>query len=226
MLGVVVPFWEREHHLAQLRVSMRAHMRIHHPSLHYVIVVSEPEDDAKPFNRGMMKNIGFLEAEKVGCTHCAFHDVDMLPMTKGCDYSAPEVPARLASQFVTTDLSEKPRNAWRFFFGGVVIMKNKHFRAANGYSNEYWGWGAEDEDLRWRLLKANIGLAHKLGVYKVFRHPSHRNIDKDLPGKNADRLRRVKAGEVDISNDGLLSLSYEVVSTHRDGEVLRVRVRI
>ena len=27
------------------------------------------------------------------------------------------------------------------FIGGIMIMKNEDFRAINGLSNKYWGWG-------------------------------------------------------------------------------------
>ena len=30
------------------------------------------------------------------------------------------------------------------------------FKKVNGYSNEYWGWGFEDDDLLMRLTEQNI----------------------------------------------------------------------
>ena len=36
------------------------------------------------------------------------------------------------------------------------------FKKVNGYSNEYWGWGFEDDDLLMRLTEQNIFTDTKL----------------------------------------------------------------
>jgi hypothetical protein len=95
--------------------------------------------DDKPFNRGKLLNIGFLEAERLGCSYVVFHDVDMLPFQ--VDYSFSNTPIHLATNFdEVSEISET-------YFGGVTIFPLNDFKEANGFPNEYWGWGFEDDEL-------------------------------------------------------------------------------
>ena len=45
--------------------------------------------------------------------------------------------------------------------GGVLLIHNKHFMTANGYSTVYHGFGGEDDDLALRyLLLCNSTIPH------------------------------------------------------------------
>lgn len=35
-------------------------------------------------------------------------------------------------------------------FGGICAIRTEQFVAINGFSNSYWGWGGEDDDLSMR----------------------------------------------------------------------------
>ena len=53
----------------------------------YKIFVIEHKIMEKPFNRGWLLNVGFEISKKQGYDYFCFHDVDMLPQDKSCDYS-------------------------------------------------------------------------------------------------------------------------------------------
>jgi hypothetical protein len=84
-----------------------------------------------------------------------FHDVDMIPLH--VDYSYSDFPIHLATGF-KQDEDEKPREFFDEYFGGVTLFPMKDFKKINGYSNKYWGWGYEDDDLRLRCIKKGIEL--------------------------------------------------------------------
>ena len=59
------------------------------------------------------------------------------------------------------------RLAYEELVGGVLNMRTEHFQRVNGYSNLYWGWGAEDDDMAYRfsilLLLGDEGRCVHLG---------------------------------------------------------------
>ena len=119
--------------------------------IEYEIFIVEQSDD-KPFNRGKLLNVGFKSACDKGCDYFVFHDVDMLP--EDVDYSYTDKPLHLA-----THLQEHDYETTFFdYFGGVTMFNKEDFKTINGFSNEYWGWGFEDDDLLIRCVESNLEL--------------------------------------------------------------------
>jgi len=55
----------------------------------------------------------------------------------------------------------------------VLAMKRKHYEKVNGYSNEFWGWGGEDDDIGFRILANNLTItrpSRMLGRYRMIKH--------------------------------------------------------
>lgn len=42
------------------------------------------------------------------------------------------------------------RLPYKILVGGVFAIRSDHFFRVNGYSNLYWGWGGEDDDMGYR----------------------------------------------------------------------------
>jgi hypothetical protein len=105
--------------------------------------------DEKLFNRGLMKNIAAKHAFDDGCDYIVWHDIDMVPENESCDYSFPnDNPQHIAVRISQSDYQLK----YEEYFGGAVIFSKEQVERTNGYSNDYWDWGMEDDDLFWRCV--------------------------------------------------------------------------
>jgi hypothetical protein len=152
-LGIIVPYRNRETHLKKFKQHVIHYLNKNGYTDYSVIVVEQ--DNAKLFNRGMLCNIGFLEAEKQKCDYIVIHDVDMLPLD--IDYTYSPHPIHLATDNLP----------FESYFGGITLFPSETFKKINGFSNVYWGWGFEDDDLRYRCIKNDIPFKTK-------------NIEKDI----------------------------------------------
>lgn len=144
-VGIIVPYRHRYEQLITFKKSIIDYLNYN--NIDYELIIVE-QDDAKSFNRGKLLNIGFIHAKKLKCDYVVFHDVDMLPID--VDYSYSDKPLHLATNF------KSPKNfkriVWDEYFGGVTMFPIELFEQINGYSNEYWGWGYEDDDLLYRSI--------------------------------------------------------------------------
>ena len=103
--------------------------------------------DQRPFNRGGIKNIGFLDmkqkypSEYKNITF-VFNDIDTVPFNNIFNYD-------------TIQGTVKHFYGFKYALGGIVSMKGSDFELINGYPN-FWGWGMEDAILQQRCEKHQI----------------------------------------------------------------------
>ena len=101
----------------------------------------------------MLLNVGAAEALKSYDFQCfIFHDVDLLPEDDRNLYTCPVQPRHM-SVAINTFLYRLPYNE---IFGGVSAMTVDQFRQVNGFSNMFWGWGGEDDDMSNRLRQKKL----------------------------------------------------------------------
>ena len=103
--------------------------------------------DARAFNRGATKNIGFLAVKEEYPNDYqnmtfVFNDIDTIPFSNIFDY-------RTISGIV------KHFYGFKYALGGIVAMTGKDFELTNGYPN-FWGWGMEDNVLQKRCEAAGL----------------------------------------------------------------------
>jgi len=153
-LGIIVPYRNRYLQLIEFKSSIVRYFST--LDIPYELIIVE-QDDAKDFNRGKLLNIGFKKAQKLKCDYVVFHDVDMEPID--VDYSYSEYPTHLATTFQHNENFK--RTIFDSYFGGVTLFPTNIFEKINGYSNDYWGWGYEDDDLLFRCDVNNVMLDRK-----------------------------------------------------------------
>ncbi len=155
-LGVCVPYRNREEHLKEFIPIVSKFLES--KNIDFKIYFAHQVDD-KLFNRGAMKNIAAKHAFEDGCDYIVWHDIDMVPEDDTCDYSFPnDNPQHIAVRISQSDYQLK----YEEYFGGAVVFSKEQVERTNGYSNDYWDWGMEDDDLFWRCVKEGYANKTKL----------------------------------------------------------------
>lgn len=103
--------------------------------------------DSRPFNRGGMKNIGFLAVkskypDNYKDINFIFNDIDCLSYKKLFPYETEEGVVSHYYGSVNT-------------LGGIVVIKGSDFEKINGFPN-FWSWSSEDNVLQERCIYHNL----------------------------------------------------------------------
>jgi len=124
-------------------------------SVRFKIYVIEQSQDGRKFNRGKLLNIGFqlAQREPYPPSHIIFHDVDLIPNeeTARLYFEIPRDQEPVCIAKAWGRYSSNPR-----YFGGIVSISCDDFRVLNGFPNNFWGWGGEDDELRLRMDYCNF----------------------------------------------------------------------
>ena len=192
-LCLIVPFRSRFEELLRFVPHMSEFLsrkRIRHS----IFVVNQA--DALRFNRASLINVGFLHARSEAgdrdCDYVGMHDVDLLPLNEHLSY---EFPRRGPFHVAAPGLH--PRYDYPTFLGAILLMTVADFERVRGMSNQYWGWGMEDDEFYHRLKDARLEVRRpeglKTGTEDTFLHiHGPRKHARDLEGGQA-RLSLVYA---------------------------------
>jgi hypothetical protein len=221
-LTVVIPYRDRAEHLGILLPELTA--RLKEQNLAYRILVVEQEVGAL-FNRGRLLNAGMQYAAEFTDYYC-FHDVDAVPLL--ANYACPSQPLRLVNTVLNN--ADERAHTTHYFSGAINIRKEQAF-AVNGFSNEYWGWGKEDDDFYFRLLLSGFVCYFDLkGTFRDLPNPPHQCVRRaPLPPTHVKLNRRRRSlllrGLTVPADDGVRTLKFDIVERAVNADYEHITVR-
>ena len=167
MTLILVPYRNRKEHLNIFIEKLAPLLKKHINDVKIVII--EQSQDNKKFNRGKILNVGYNEYYK-DFDYFFTHDVDTIPH----------------ENTIVNLYNNKDYDIFRIHsghgvsLGGVVKFKCDIFKKINGFPNNIWGWGLEDEALFTRAMLNNCNISNYIttsGKYFTFYQyvPSYKN---------------------------------------------------
>lgn len=144
----IVPYRDRKEH-KQFFTKYMEYILEDYKKEDYEIYFSH-QVDFRPFNRGAMKNIGFLAMKKKYPNEYknitfVFHDVDTMPYRKNL------------LNYETSQGNVKHFYGYEFALGGIFSIKGIDFEKVNGFPN-MWGWAMEDNMIQQRVLENRLNI--------------------------------------------------------------------
>jgi hypothetical protein len=203
-LAIIVPYRNRKENMKEFLPYIQNYIK----NIDYKIFIVEQANDL-PFNKGILLNIGFTEAQEFD--YFCFHDIDMLPIES--DYSYRPNVTHLAEKVEQFDW----KLPGRIYVGGVIMFDKPAYVRINGFANQFWGWGYEDDEIWYRCEFTEVPITRTGGTYRSLQHD--RLYGSDLEKENLDFIDKVRERFVDGKFiDGLTTLKYKKVSEKKISE--------
>ena len=189
----IVPYRDRFTHRVFFTTYMKSVLE-DYTSGSYEIYFSH-QKDKRPFNRGAMKNIGFLAMKRKYPEHYrditfVFNDVDTVPY------------AKKVFDYETTPGTVKHFYGFKFALGGCFSIKGRDFERTNGFPN-LWFWGDEDNKMNDRAIHHGLSI-DRSGFFPI----GHPAVIQLFDGMTRLCSRKQnEALQIDNGRDGLSTLS-------------------
>jgi len=231
-LAVIVPFRDRFDELLIFVPHMNKFLTNQlGPNNFQIFIINQA--DMFRFNRASLINVGYYLALENECDYMVMHDVDLLPNNGEISYEFPdeknpEQNSKYTYNTMETSSTDKattsvyhlsspeyhPKYHYSKYIGGVLLMTLKTFELLNGLSNNYWGWGREDDELYTRLSKNKISVKRQTGLstgYDTYIH-IHDDLDERRQRDYKRSSTQKDAQWVADKTGGYKTLKYKIKS--------------
>ena len=160
-LVFIVPYRDREQQKAFFIRQMTYVLEDMNPTDYEIYFAHQC--DTRDFNRGAMKNIGFIAIKDKYPNNYqeitfVFNDVDTMPYTKNF------------LNYDTVRGTVKHFYGYTYSLGGIVSIKGCDYEKTNGFPN-LWAWGYEDNMFQQRVLACGL---------KIDRSQFYNIMDKNI----------------------------------------------
>ncbi|XP_037314482.2 beta-1,4-galactosyltransferase 2 [Pungitius pungitius] len=206
-VAIIIPFRHRENHLKYWLHYL--HPILRRQRIDYGIYIINQLGE-ETFNRAKLLNVGYAETLRDGEYDCfIFSDVDLIPMDDRNLYHCYDQPRHFAIAMDKFGF----RLPYAGYFGGVSGLSNKQFLKINGFPNEYWGWGGEDDDIYNRITLNGMKVSRpdvRIGRYRMIKHERDKHNEP-----NPQRFNKIQNTKNTMKKDGISSLTYRLVQVKK-----------
>ena len=210
---IVVPYRDQPE---QNRSDQLKKFNAYFDTLGWPVLIVEQTQGEK-FNRGALLNVGY---DLVDTDYIIFHDVDLVPKKSLLPYyeAFPASPIHLGKAITKYDSPS--------FLGAVISVSKKDYKVVNGFPNNFWGWGGEDDAFRIRLHRAGIHVLQPT-MKSGFTEFPHLDTRTKTEWKNMEKWEGLKDEREGTNKSGLSDLKYEIVEKEQiTPNILKVTVDI
>ncbi|XP_047222967.1 beta-1,4-galactosyltransferase 2 isoform X1 [Girardinichthys multiradiatus] len=217
-VAIIIPFRHRENHLKYWLHYL--HPILRRQKIDYgIYIINQLGEDT--FNRAKLLNVGYTEALKDAEYDCfIFSDVDLIPMDDRNLYHCYDQPRHFAIAMDKFGF----RLPYAGYFGGVSGLSKKQFLKINGFPNEYWGWGGEDDDIYNRITLNGMKVSRpdvRIGRYRMIKHERDKHNEP-----NPQRFNKIQNTKNTMKKDGISSLTYKLVQVKKYPMYTNISVEI
>lgn len=171
-LGVIIPFRGRVESSSFNDLCSHLPQHLRRSGISFDLLLVNQVDDL-PFNRAALANAGFsIFMGRTGARwvrrppdYLTIHDVDRFPVPPGHSVCDP-ITARYYDYPAAAPRVLHPSS----YTGGVLLITGAQFQRVNGFSNKFWGWGHEDNELYGRLRWCGLRPEHGLELDQCMVH--------------------------------------------------------